>query len=340
MMTHEASRSQPATAERTAAAYRVRNWDDVFENAQSRKQKKLAWVPVPNKHDGKSFRRLMGMENGPALYGVWVILLQVASKCPGRGILADEDGPLTSDDIAMKTGLPDSLVTDALQVLTNPSIRWLDTTSIPTEPAGLVTDHHCDTTPAPSPPAEVALKGREGNELNGSEEECRDSAAPCGKAIESRDAASIPNEMQSDESPPDLGITLADEAEFVMRWNKLPTGPRGVVRVSGSTMPAATRQVWRAAWEDLERRKAIEDAMERIRDGKAYCYDHPAQSLKQFLEGDEVDRVASGERNRKHRDSRLAAGFLTADEGYGNQEIVYDDFDESELDLPTGNRDE
>ena len=71
--------------------YRIRGWVELFENAQSRKCARLTWVPVPNKHDGKSFRRLMGLPNGPSLYGAWLLLLQVASKCPERGVLADED---------------------------------------------------------------------------------------------------------------------------------------------------------------------------------------------------------------------------------------------------------
>ena len=74
--------------------YRVRDWDQHFENSRSRDYKKLDWVPLPNKHDGKGYRRLIALENGPALFAAWVLIVQVASKCPQRGVLADEDGPL------------------------------------------------------------------------------------------------------------------------------------------------------------------------------------------------------------------------------------------------------
>lgn len=107
-------------------AYRVRRWNEQFENAQSRKVEKASWVPVPNKHDGKSFRRLMTLPNGPAIYGAWMLILQVASKCPNRGELIDEDGPLSAEDISLKTCVDESLIKDAITVLCSPKIGWLE----------------------------------------------------------------------------------------------------------------------------------------------------------------------------------------------------------------------
>ena len=54
------------------ARYRVRDWGVHFENTRSRDYKKLDWVPIPNKHDGKGYRRLIALENGPALFAAWV----------------------------------------------------------------------------------------------------------------------------------------------------------------------------------------------------------------------------------------------------------------------------
>lgn len=108
--------------------YSIRGWSDHFENAQSRKCVTLNWIRIGNQHDGKSFRRLMAKDNGPQIYGAWILLLQVASKCPVRGVLADEDGPLSAEDIAYKTGCPESVLADAMTVLTSKEIRWLETT--------------------------------------------------------------------------------------------------------------------------------------------------------------------------------------------------------------------
>lgn len=106
--------------------YLIRDWNEHFETAESRKLKKLSWVALPNKHDGKSFRRLMRMDDGMATYGVWVLIVQVASKCPKRGLLVDADGPLSAEDIADKTGVPEQLVSRALEVLSSERIKWIE----------------------------------------------------------------------------------------------------------------------------------------------------------------------------------------------------------------------
>lgn len=87
--------------------YRIRNWEELFETHESRKLKNLYWVPVPNKHDGLHFRALIEGPNALESYAVWLLLVQVASKCPKRGLLADGSGRgLTPKDIARKTGAP------------------------------------------------------------------------------------------------------------------------------------------------------------------------------------------------------------------------------------------
>lgn len=108
---------------------KVRNWDRNFECAQSRKVAgPLKFVAVPTKHDGKSYRRLMAHANGQAIYCAWILIVQVAAKCPTRGILADDDGPLTAEDLFIKTGCPSTLFEEAFEVLTSKPIGWLEIT--------------------------------------------------------------------------------------------------------------------------------------------------------------------------------------------------------------------
>lgn len=108
-------------------AYRVRNWNENFEVWQSRRvEGALSWVGMPTKHDGKSFRRLMRKTNGPALFGCWCLIVQIAAKCPARGTLADSDGPLTSDDMEAKTGCEAELFTEAMEVLSSKEINWVE----------------------------------------------------------------------------------------------------------------------------------------------------------------------------------------------------------------------
>jgi hypothetical protein len=109
-----------------AVVYSIRDWDEHFECSQSRKVRKaLTWVSTPCKHDGKSFRRLMLMQDGVEIYGTWILIVQVAAKCPTRGVLADSDGPLTAEDLAIKTGCPIEKFDKALKVLSSQQIGWI-----------------------------------------------------------------------------------------------------------------------------------------------------------------------------------------------------------------------
>lgn len=125
--------------------YRIRNWSEVFENSQSRQYQRLTWTPLPNKHDGKSYRRLISMADGPALYGAWVLLVQVASKCPERGVLADQDGPLDAEDLSHKTGAPAELFARAFEVLTQPKIAWVEVVPLPAD------QQHANSGPTAAP---------------------------------------------------------------------------------------------------------------------------------------------------------------------------------------------
>jgi len=103
----------------------IRDWEKHYETAETRKLKRQTWVAVPNKHDGRGFRRLISMPNGVELFGAWNLILQVASKMPVRGVLADEDGPLSADDIADKVGAPSDLIAETLAIVSSERINWI-----------------------------------------------------------------------------------------------------------------------------------------------------------------------------------------------------------------------
>ena len=116
-----------------ATAYRIRGWDESgFEVAQnSRTRGPLKWVAVPTKHDGKGFRRLMRHKEGTAFFGCWCLIVQVAAKCPTRGVLADDDGPLSSSDLHLKTGADEKVMARAIQFL-HCEVGWLETVEVDT----------------------------------------------------------------------------------------------------------------------------------------------------------------------------------------------------------------
>ena len=105
--------------------YQIKDWDKHFENHESRKLKRSYWVPIPNRHDGKSFRRIAAHPEGVAVFAAWTLMLEVASKMPTRGILADEDGPLDSEDLAAMTGFPAAIFDSAFNLLTQQKFGWL-----------------------------------------------------------------------------------------------------------------------------------------------------------------------------------------------------------------------
>jgi hypothetical protein len=106
--------------------YQIKDWEKLFEIAQSRKCERLHWVAIPNKHDGKGYRRIARMEKSCDIFTAWILILQVASKMPKRGLLYDGDGPLKPDDMADKTGYPEAIFELAFEVLSEPKIGWLE----------------------------------------------------------------------------------------------------------------------------------------------------------------------------------------------------------------------
>lgn len=115
-------------------AFRIKDWAKNFENSESRKYKSLAWVPVKNKHDGKGYRRVVAHPKSVQVFCAFILMVEVASKMPTRGVLLDEDGPLTASDLAFKTGFPEHIFDVAFSVLTDAKIAWIEVVDVPAHP--------------------------------------------------------------------------------------------------------------------------------------------------------------------------------------------------------------
>ena len=191
-----------------ALVYRVRNWDDLYENNRTRELRRMEWVPVLNRMDTDPYTELVaGHEAGPAHLGVWLAVLMIASRCDPRGTLLrecrsqvresrmwvrddrtqvrHENGPEphTPQSLARMSHLPAGLVEEAILRLLE--IGWLEevelesvvyntphpSATIPHEPAekrGGQRQH-----PAPScekTRSSRACEERNGTERNGTEE--------------------------------------------------------------------------------------------------------------------------------------------------------------------------
>lgn len=129
--------------------YSIKDWDKKFETSETRKLKRLSWVPVDNQHDNRIFRKISARENRSDLFSAWVLIIQIASRMPQRGLLVDESGPLGSEDMSLITGFPESIFKKALIFYADPAIGWVsaeypecfsgntaDSPSLPGESAG------------------------------------------------------------------------------------------------------------------------------------------------------------------------------------------------------------
>jgi hypothetical protein len=110
---------------------RICGWDEHFESAKSRTYKHRSQVYMPNKH-GLGYKRLIRMENGPALFGAWCALCQIVSRqaCDDRqGYLTDtglSDGrKLTPQDISILTDIPEPIILEMLIACSSAEIGWI-----------------------------------------------------------------------------------------------------------------------------------------------------------------------------------------------------------------------
>ena len=109
-----------------SVTYQIKDWNKLFEIAQSRKCERLHWVAIPNKHDGKGYRRIAKRADATDIFTAWILILQVASKQDERGLLVDEGRPITTEDLADKTGYPEKIFILAFDVLSGQKIGWLE----------------------------------------------------------------------------------------------------------------------------------------------------------------------------------------------------------------------
>ncbi len=106
--------------------YRIANWHELYENNRSRVVDGLKWVPVPNRHDGEGFTRLMQRADAPEVFTAWILLLQVASQADknSRGTLRRTSGePHTAETLSLKTRGKEAWFTKSLPILVQ--MGWL-----------------------------------------------------------------------------------------------------------------------------------------------------------------------------------------------------------------------
>lgn len=116
--------------------YRIKDWNEHFENNKSREREKCSFCCVPNKQDGLGYGSLLAMENGEALYGAFVAVVLIASKQKksngkGRsGWLTDTglpDGcPLSARQMSVKCRFSAVTIQKMLDAVSSNEIGWIE----------------------------------------------------------------------------------------------------------------------------------------------------------------------------------------------------------------------
>lgn len=112
--------------------YRVKNWNDHFENHKSRTIEECSFVCVPNKHHGLGFSRIMAEQDGAAIYGVWILILGICSRHRRpRGGWLTHDGhregtALTPEDLSLQFRRPSNEIARALECLSSSKVDWVE----------------------------------------------------------------------------------------------------------------------------------------------------------------------------------------------------------------------
>lgn len=132
-MTRHRGRKEPTDV----TLYRIRDWNERFENNRTRELKTLTRVLVPNSQDGSGYSELLDHPDGPAHYGCWIACLLVASKCDPRGtLLRGTRKPHTNRSIARSSHFPVEVVDAAIPRLIE--LGWIE--AVPFEESALASN--------------------------------------------------------------------------------------------------------------------------------------------------------------------------------------------------------
>jgi len=126
--------------------YKIANWDG-YENHRTRNMQEMRWVPIPNRFDGDQIGEII--DHGAAVYGVWVAVLLVASRCDPRGVLTRADGePHTPKTLARRTRIPQKEIEKALPIIITAGLLEICDNQAPERQAPAVTEAQEGQAPA------------------------------------------------------------------------------------------------------------------------------------------------------------------------------------------------
>lgn len=105
---------------------RIKDWADHYENNRTRGLKYMEWVPIPNQMDGLGYSMLVSQPNGAAYFGVWIAIVEIASRCHPRGTLVRDGCTLTPQTLSVMSRMPVEIIEQAIERLLSTEVGWLE----------------------------------------------------------------------------------------------------------------------------------------------------------------------------------------------------------------------
>ena len=109
--------------------YRIKNWNETFENADTRKRVRLGWFLCPSGVESQGYVELMSHgQAGIEAFAVFIAICQWSATCLPvvRGSCARSDGrPMSSRQISAQIRMPLEVVERSLNLLCRPEIGWI-----------------------------------------------------------------------------------------------------------------------------------------------------------------------------------------------------------------------
>jgi hypothetical protein len=112
--------------------YRIRDWEGIYENNRTRELREMRWLPLPIKLAGDGYTALTELRDpscpflGPAIFGAFVALVEVAAGCEPRGRLVRSNGaPHDAVTLARITRMPVELVERMLTTCVR-DLQWIE----------------------------------------------------------------------------------------------------------------------------------------------------------------------------------------------------------------------
>jgi hypothetical protein len=110
--------------------YSIRDWEQIYEKNRTRELKDLSWIALPISQ-GPGYARMLANPDatpnpdGPALFGCFVAIVQLAATCSPRGTLASKSGrPWVAAEIAVQIRMSVDLTEKTLRFCSQ-TLDWI-----------------------------------------------------------------------------------------------------------------------------------------------------------------------------------------------------------------------